>query len=367
MTFHCQFHHSSNWLLTISPHSPSRITKISYATSSNQLPIPLIASTSSSLGNESTSLMFTHSNTPSSARNASACTIDKPCSHVCSVILNILYTPMSNANMSNKSPHSSPPDSPASYHLPHTLAPNDSRMLPNTVATILATQPSIDTITLRSIAKGLVETIKEREERHRHQLLSAHNRYQQLEDKLANYEEGYNTAPNSYKHNINYPDLRIPIGEGLYHPAKWIKMADQGMLLAYTKEQGPESDPYLVPIHAAPIFSSEPIDPIPQWLHQLLIGQSAIFHMLVNAAKKLDNWGVAADITCYQEYNDEMADINACIEQLQARADSVRLAKLLCKGWLEVARAPKQLAHMECLALVFMHHKRNNKGPQVAV
>jgi len=76
-------------------------------------------------------------------------------------------------------------------------------------------------------------------------------------------------------------------------------MADQGMVLAYTEEQGPESGPYLVPIHAAPIFSSEPIDPIPQWLHQLLIGQSAIFHMLVNAAKKLDDWGVAADITRY--------------------------------------------------------------------
>jgi len=35
------------------------------------------------------------------------------------------------------------------------------------------------------------------------------------------------------------------------------------MVLAYTKEQGPESDPYLVPIYAAPVFLSEPIDPIP--------------------------------------------------------------------------------------------------------
>jgi len=153
-----------------------------------------------------------------------------------------------------------------------------------------------------------------------------------LEDKLTQYKEGYNSAPEGYKCNINYPDLKIPIGEGLYRPTKWIKMADEGMVLAYTEEQGPKSDPYLVPIHAAPIFSSEPIDPIPQWLHQLLIGQSAIFHMLINAAKKLDNWGVAADITCYREYNDKMADINAYIEQLQAEADSVHLTKLLCEG-----------------------------------
>ena len=76
-------------------------------------------------------------------------------------------------------------------------------------------------------------------------------------------------------------------------------MANEGMVLAYTEEQGPESNPYLVPIHAAPVFLSEPIDPIPQWLHQLLIGQSAIFHTLINAAKKLEDWGIAANITCY--------------------------------------------------------------------
>jgi len=108
--------------------------------------------------------MFMHLNMPSSARNVSAYTIDRPCSTVCSIVINILYNPMSDANMSNESPHSSLPDSPASYHKPRTLAPNDSYMLPNTVATILATQPSIDAITLCSIAKGLVDTIKEREE-----------------------------------------------------------------------------------------------------------------------------------------------------------------------------------------------------------
>jgi len=71
---------------------------------------------------------------------------------------------MSDANMSNESPHSSPPDSPTSYQMPRVLAPNDPCMSPNTVATILATQPSIDTITLHSITKGLVETIKEQDE-----------------------------------------------------------------------------------------------------------------------------------------------------------------------------------------------------------
>ena len=85
--------------------------------------------------------------------------------------------------------------------------------------------------------------------------------------------------------------------------------------------------------------------------------------MLINATKKLDDWGVATNITHYQEYNDEMANINLHIEQLQAEVDLVHLAKLLCKGRLEAARAPKQLAHMECLVPVFMCHERSNDGP----
>jgi len=62
-----------------------------------------------------------------------------------------------------------------------------------------------------------------------------------------------------------------------------------------------------------------------------------------------------------------MANINACIEQLQAETNSVQLAKLLCEGRLKAARVSKQLAHMECLAPVFMHHKRSGEGPQLAV
>jgi len=180
MTFCCQLHHPSTWLPITSPHSPGQITRTSYTVSSDPLPILPIGSTSSNLDSGSMSLTFMHSNTPSSARNASACTTNKLCLHICSVVLDILYTSasMSDTHMSNESPCSSPPDSPASYHMPCVLAPNDPQMLPNTVATILATQPSIDAITLHSIAKGLVETIKEQEERHSHQLLTAHGHHQ---------------------------------------------------------------------------------------------------------------------------------------------------------------------------------------------
>jgi len=62
-----------------------------------------------------------------------------------------------------------------------------------------------------------------------------------------------------------------------------------------------------------------------------------------------------------------MANINVHIEQLQAKADLVQLAKLLCKGRLEAARAPKQLAHMEYLTPVFMRRERSNDRPQVAI
>jgi len=102
------------------------------------------------------------------------------------------------------------------------------------------------------------------------------------------------------------------------------------------------------------------------WLHQLLIGQSAIFHTLINTTKKLDNWGIAANIACYHKYNDKLAEVNACIEWLQAEVDSICLTKLLCKGQLEAARVLKQLAHMECLAPVFMWCSYDEE-PQVTI
>jgi len=112
--------------------------------------------------------------------------------------------------------------------------------------------------------------------------------------------------------------------------------------------------PYSLPIYARAVYSSEPIKPLPAWFHQLLVGTPAIHANLAKAAHQLDDWGIAADISRYRKLDDNLSCINAELKRLEAEAGAVRIAKTICKGRLELARATKQLGHMECLATPFV-------------
>jgi len=151
-----------------------------------------------------------------------------------------------------------------------------------------------------------------------------------------------------------YPNLKIPLGKGAYAKAYWVTPTHDRYVQAYRQEQGPLDTPYSLPIYAQAVYSSEPIDPIPAWFHQLLVGTPAIYANFTKAAHQLDDWGVAADITRYRKLDDNLSCINAELEWLKAEARAIRIAKTICEGRLELAHAPKQLAHMECLATPFV-------------
>ena len=126
---------------------------------------------------------------------------------------------------------------------------------------------------------------------------------------------------------------------------------------AYGQEQGPLDAPYSLPIYTQPVYSSEPINPLPAWFHQLLMGTPTVHANFTKAAHRLSDWGVTADITRYRKLDDDLSCLNAEIEQLEAEAGAACIAKTICKGRLELARAPKQLAHMECLATLFVRQR----------
>ena len=96
------------------------------------------------------------------------------------------------------------------------------------------------------------------------------------------------------------------------------------------------------------------IDPLPAWFHQLLIGTPTVHANFAKVAHRLDDWGVAADFARNRKLDDDLSCINEELKRLEAEAGVIRIAKTICKGQLELARAPKQLAHMECLATPFV-------------
>jgi len=247
-------------------------------------------------------------------------------------------------NASAKSPGSCP-NSPLSCYSPCG------------VENIFAANAHIDPDTLCEIATGLVQTVKNRKEIHRFAVLTFEDKIKRLESTIEGYAETYERAPDGYVRNTMYPDLKIPLGEGAYAEAYWVTPAHDGYVQAYGQEQGPLDTPYSLPIYARAVYSSEPIDPLPAWFHQLLIGTPAIHANFAKAAHRLDDWGVTADIARYRKLDDDLSCINAELERLEAEARAVWIAKTICEGRLELARAPKQLAHMECLATPFVQQR----------
>jgi len=223
--------------------------------------------------------------------------------------------------------------------------------------TIFATNANIDPSMLRDIATGLVQTVKNREEIHRFAIITFEDKIKRLESVVEGYAETYERAPDGYVRNTMYPDLKIPVGEGFYREAYWVTPAHDGYIQAYGQEHGPLDTPFSLPIYARAVYSAEPTEPIPAWFHQLLTGTPSIYANLTKAAHRLDDWGVAADIARFRKLDDDLSCINAEIERLNAEADATRIAKTICEGRLELARAPKQLAHMECLATPFVRQR----------
>ena len=311
------------------------------------LPSKLTNFTSSDLDNVSIPLTSTLSNTHTFAANPFA-PITVNGEHYSLIHIGYVPSPaMSDysVNASVESPTGSRPASPPSCYSPRT------------VENIFAGNSDIDNGTLRDIATGLVQTVKNREEVHRFAVLAFEDKIKRLESAIEGYAETYERAPEGYVRNTMYPDLKIPHGKGAYSEAYWVTPAHDGYVQAYSQEQGPLDTPYSLPIYARPIYSSEPIEPIPAWFHQLLVGTPAVYANFTKAAHQLDDWGVAADIARYRKLDDDLSCINAEIERLEAEAGAARIAKTICEGRLELARAPKQLAHMECLATPFVRQR----------
>jgi hypothetical protein len=71
----------------------------------------------------------------------------------------------------------------------------------------------------------------------------------------------------------------------------------------------------------------------------------------------MDNWGVAADLLQYCEYNEEYQKIHAKIHRLQLDASAVEQDHALCEQRLKVLRCTEGLAHLKGLGPKSAHAK----------
>lgn len=211
--------------------------------------------------------------------------------------------------------------------------------------------PNIPANDLREILRGFANTMQTRLEVATDRERMLQRQIDGLADRVMEYEETYNTAPEGYVINLNYPDLRVPIGNGLYRPAKWVKQEDHGLVSCYTDRDGEHDQPILIPVYAKPVvLGTEPIKALPKWFRSILRGSNVQFAEFLERAKELDDWGVAADCDRYRNYTEQMRAAELAMREAEEEYNALEQERRVCEARLEASRAATSLSFLEGLA-----------------
>jgi hypothetical protein len=156
-------------------------------------------------------------------------------------------------------------------------------------------QTNIDNGMLHSIANGLLQTIADREASTSMVTKQYEDRVHHLEQQVLHYEQTFNEPPMGYKLNAGkVSNFQIPVGDSLYQEAKWIHLNDDGTVSGYHSSQGPNKQPYIIDLYAAPDYSVDsPLEPLPAWFQHMLTGPGGNFQILQEAVADTGDWGFA--------------------------------------------------------------------------
>src|SRR6266850_1050072 len=197
----------------------------------------------------------------------------------------ILMLSSRSINLSNVSPA----ESSAPLPIPRPATPAPPAMSPRTTQSTLAANDNIDAVLLCSIANRLLTTIANHETDAAMQFHRLTERIKGLEDQILKYEETFEWAPEGYILNDGrVPHFRIPCGNRLSRPAKWIKLNDDGTVSGFADTDGPKSNPHITDLYAQPDNQyteegdAKPALPLLPWFRFLFISknQHFLFHLI---------------------------------------------------------------------------------------
>jgi hypothetical protein len=247
-------------------------------------------------------------------------------------------------NASNESPNEAPVQLP-----PRVGSSTPMPLSPRTVRTTLEANVDLNNTMLRTIANGLLQTIADREASTSVATKRYEDRVHHLEQKVLHYEESFNHAPEGYElNNGKISNFHIPVGDGLYQEAKWIRLNEDGTVSGYHSGQGPNQRPFIIDLYAAPDFSADsPLEPLPAWFRHMLTGPGADFQILQQAVADTDDWGFAREVARYRTLDDEITALAVKIEEYQRDLDAARARLGSCESRLMLARAAERVATLE--------------------
>jgi hypothetical protein len=257
-------------------------------------------------------------------------------------------------------------------HVPLPVRPVESPeppISPNTIANTLAAHPELNADILQAITKGLLATIARRDAHENIEIRRLKEQIVGLHDRVEHYENIFEKAPDGYIENEGQvPHFYIPLGDGVFKPAKWIKKLEDGHIAGFHADQGLNESPYIIDLYAQADTvghgEENPIEPLPAWFHALLIGPSSDFVHLQCDIGDLDDWGLAREIAHFRELDQEAAELAARVEVLHEELDTTRDARTMSEKRLVLAHASQKAARLENLlkkvSMLSTHSRRKN-------
>jgi hypothetical protein len=210
-------------------------------------------------------------------------------------------------------------------------------------------QPDIDATLLRGIANGLLQTIADREAATAVSNKQYEDRLHHLEQRVLHYEDAFNKPLTGYTlNNGKISNFHIPVGDGIYQEAKWIRLDDDGMVSSYHGAQGPNEQPHIIDLYVSPNYSVDPpLKALPAWFRHMLTSPGRDFQILQQAVANIDDWGLACEIVHYCKLDDDVMAVTIKIEQYQHDLDAVRAWLVSCESRLMLACASEQMATLQ--------------------
>jgi hypothetical protein len=232
---------------------------------------------------------------------------------------------------------------------------------PRTAA--MAIQMADDFNTVTDLARGLIRTLKQREREHRedHEQWSreCNTQGEELEflrARLVDYRATLPTeeCPEGYVLNRDgrCPGFAIPIQDGKWQPAHWVKQLPDGHVAGLPKEHGPDEVPWVQQIYATPYDDGDDnyvVLPTPHWLLELLKGPAVAYATLEKAAREDGDWGLYSDIRMYRKLEHHHANKQLQLNLLQTQLKGIKQSQEAALRRLEMARLEQRVSILRTL------------------
>ena len=177
---------------------------------------------------------------------------------------------------------------------------------------------------LRKIALGLLTNIKQWEREVAAYDTARNEHVTWLERELQRIQQDAPSTPHippqeDFILNTDQaPGFFIPIEEGLWQPAYWVKQLPDGQCAGLLKDDGPDAVPYIADLYAQPDYDlNEPVLPLPCWILQLLSGTPTYFQVVHQEVERVGDWAITAEVMHYRNLTDHIKTKQVQVIQME--------------------------------------------------